>query len=291
MIETEEWRPIDFGYLKYEVSSEGRVRSFRYGRWSLLKGYAKEGKYVCYSLAAGYRKSKLVRGHQLVAMAFLGHTPCGFDLVVNHKDFNKHNNRVSNLEIVTTRENTSLKSKPHSSKYTGVTWNKSTKKWRASINIGGEYRFIGGFINEIDASNAYQAVLSNPNAEIINRCGYNKTSVYKGVSYDKDNNKWVASIYHNKKTLHIGRYNSEYEAYLGKEAALKCILENRFEDIVYNKKQKTSKFKGVYKVGKKKYSARIYIKGKSIYLGTFTSEYDAKKSCDNYIYNYNSANS
>ena len=40
---------------------------------------------------------KVRRIHQLVAMAFLGHVPCGFKLVVNHIDLDRLN---SVLEIV-----------------------------------------------------------------------------------------------------------------------------------------------------------------------------------------------
>lgn len=40
----------------------------------------------------------------------------------------------------------------------------------------------------------------------------NSTSKYKGVSYDKNRNKWRANIFHNNKQIHLGRFNSELEA-------------------------------------------------------------------------------
>ncbi len=48
-------------------------------------------------------KRKYVKIHQIVADQFLGGCPDG--LVINHKDGNKHNNNVSNLEFVTNLEN------------------------------------------------------------------------------------------------------------------------------------------------------------------------------------------
>jgi len=43
------------------------------------------------------------RVHRLVVESFIG--PIADGLEVNHKDLNKHNNNVSNLEIVTRRQN------------------------------------------------------------------------------------------------------------------------------------------------------------------------------------------
>jgi hypothetical protein len=92
--------------------------------------------------------------HKLVAMAFLNHKPCGYNLVVNHKDFNRLNNNVKNLEIITTRENTNQKHLKSESKYTGV--HKDGKKWRSVIWINGKNKHLGRFNNEFDAHLAYE---------------------------------------------------------------------------------------------------------------------------------------
>ena len=34
--------------------------------------------------------------HQLIAVIFLNHIPCGFNLVINHKNFIKTDNRAEN---------------------------------------------------------------------------------------------------------------------------------------------------------------------------------------------------
>lgn len=95
----EEWRKIE-KYPNYSVSNFGRIRNDTTGRIRILtdrRGYkafnAKiNGKYV---------KTNV---HQLVAKAFVPNPenkPC-----INHKDGNKHNNYINNLEWVTHKENT-----------------------------------------------------------------------------------------------------------------------------------------------------------------------------------------
>lgn len=95
----------------YEVSSYGRVRSVdRVNYRRHLKGKmlsqapgGRDGKYKTVQLfdTAGKCKHKYV--HQLVAEAFIGKAPDGFQ--VNHKDENKSNNCASNLEWVTASQN------------------------------------------------------------------------------------------------------------------------------------------------------------------------------------------
>jgi len=54
-----------------------------------------------------------------------------------------------------------------------------------------------------------------------------KTSIYKGVHYDKARNKWTARIEVNKIVKHIGRFNTEEEAGLARDA---YILEHNLEE-------------------------------------------------------------
>ena len=104
-MEEEIWLPIE-GYTGlYEVSDQGRVRSLNYGctgRTQVLKPEMLIHGYLRVGLSKnGKTKHHLV--HRLVAQAFLAN-PEGLEQV-NHRDENKANNAVSNLEWCTAKEN------------------------------------------------------------------------------------------------------------------------------------------------------------------------------------------
>lgn len=141
----------------YKISNFGRVKSFRCSKTKILKpGKNTRGYLLVVIVGEGVRKTKMI--HKLVAEHFLNHTPCGHELVINHKDFDKENNSVENLEIVTQRENANLKhlKKGKTSKYTGVSKSKKYNKWHAQIKVNGSIVNLGFFENEYDAHLAYE---------------------------------------------------------------------------------------------------------------------------------------
>jgi len=145
----------NYGRVKrlYRLSSNGRVLKEKFKKLSDNgTGYNQ----VCFTIGGVTTTRKV---HQLVAEAFLGHTRCGMEMVVNHKDFNRMNNNVKNLEIVTPRENANMKHIKSSSKYTGVSWSKVGNKWHSYIGIKDKKIHLGSFINEYDAHLAYQKAL------------------------------------------------------------------------------------------------------------------------------------
>lgn len=95
------WRETK--YRGYWVSTEGKVIS--------LGGLKRKPKFLKGSLRLGYpricismgKKRKDVCVHTLIAETFIGKRPR--DHEVNHKDFNRQNNRVENLEYVTKEGN------------------------------------------------------------------------------------------------------------------------------------------------------------------------------------------
>jgi hypothetical protein len=104
----EEWRDIAGTDGKYSVSNYGRVISRNQrGKPSKKNRMAtlcmKEDGYIRISLSNGVRRKKTY-AHRLVAEAFLPQ-PSPDRKFVNHKDGNKSNNYVGNLEWVTSSEN------------------------------------------------------------------------------------------------------------------------------------------------------------------------------------------
>lgn len=93
----EEWRIIS-GFERYEVSNQGRVRSnikdvLVMKLCTHYKGY----KIVYIRATVGAADTKCFV-HRLVASAFLSN-PLNHP-IVNHKDLNKGNNMLSNLEWI-----------------------------------------------------------------------------------------------------------------------------------------------------------------------------------------------
>lgn len=92
------WKPV-VGYENYEVSTTGHVR--RIGAPTFLRPCLRNG-YLCVNLWKN-NKGKNFYVHRLVAEAFLLKVE-GFN-IVNHKDEDRLNNHVDNLEWCTSQYN------------------------------------------------------------------------------------------------------------------------------------------------------------------------------------------
>lgn len=96
----EEWREYLPGYL---VSNYGRIKSLKTNK--ILKQVINKNGYCTCCVSLGSRKKKkCFRVHIAVATLFIDN-PNNYPFV-NHKDCNKTNNCVDNLEWCTPKENT-----------------------------------------------------------------------------------------------------------------------------------------------------------------------------------------
>lgn len=145
----EVWKDIKNYEGLYQISNCGNVRSLK--KWSgnkhlkkwideisILKGTDNGKGYLIVGLKKeGIRKNFFI--HRLVATYFL-ENPLN-KKVVNHKDFNKHNNNVNNLEWVTQKENVnySIESMKHKKSVTHSNTNEKYISFRASKAV---YRVI-----------------------------------------------------------------------------------------------------------------------------------------------------
>lgn len=98
------WKPIEGTDGKYEVSNAGRVRSLNYlghGKTKEIKTWNNRG-YRRVNLHIGGKKKNFLL-HRIIAETFIPNPENKSE--VNHKDGNKCNNDVSNLEWTTRDEN------------------------------------------------------------------------------------------------------------------------------------------------------------------------------------------
>lgn len=94
MKQAEEWRPIPGYEGMYEVSNYGRVKSYKQQKERILSPCNRRGYYYVELCKDG--KEKRYHVHRLVTTAFI---PNPNNLPeVNHKDEDKGNNHVTNLE-------------------------------------------------------------------------------------------------------------------------------------------------------------------------------------------------
>lgn len=144
------WKDV-VGYEgRYYISNNGELLSkMKSGKIKKLNGSISNNGYLQYTLNWKNKGLRNVYGsHVLVAMSFLNHIPNKQEgLVVDHIDGNKLNNDLSNLQLISNREN-SIKN-GCSSKYFGVSVFKGKIYGRIWHNK--KYIHLGTFKNEYDA--------------------------------------------------------------------------------------------------------------------------------------------
>jgi hypothetical protein len=147
------WKNIEGYNGDYQISNLGKIISYK----------KKHPRVLIYKEKHGYHQIQLTndcgikyeRVHRLVAHHFI--KPIIDGLVVNHIDMNRQNNVVSNLEIISHRENVihGWRSRNKSSIYTGVSKvNRGKNPWSARIQFNKKYIHLGYFKTELEA---YQA--------------------------------------------------------------------------------------------------------------------------------------
>jgi len=212
----------------YEVSNMGNIKSYKAGkRGIVLKTIIGSRGYPLINLMKDSKMRQFLV-HRLVAENFIDN-PNNLPFV-NHIDLDKTNNNVTNLEWVSGRENVThyYNSVDTTCKYTGVY--KQSGRFVVQIHINKERLSLGSYGDEDEARDVYIKGL-----EVFNELGVegiltyknkveNKfTSKYKGISFDKSRNKWVASIFFNGRKILGKRYNTEE---LAVESLIKVYLDN-----------------------------------------------------------------
>ncbi len=95
------WKYIK-GFSDYQIDNTGRIKSFKLGKIRILKPITNNHGYLRIELYKN-KVAKAFSVHRLVSEAFIPNPENKPQ--VNHKDGNKLNNNVENLEWVTNNEN------------------------------------------------------------------------------------------------------------------------------------------------------------------------------------------
>jgi len=144
-------------FSDYMVSDFGTMKSLKFGKERILKPAPDKDGYLQVVLYKN-GKGKTLKVHQLMMITFKNYIPNGMNIVIDHENNIKTDNRLDNFQVISQRKNCS-KDKKGSSKYNGVSWHKRDKKFQSRIYVNGKRKHLGYFNNEIDASNTYQKEL------------------------------------------------------------------------------------------------------------------------------------
>lgn len=142
------WKDIQNYEGIYQISNFGNIKSC-----NGLRKLDNSNGYSKLTLNLNSKKRKFY-AHRLVAIHFI---PNQNNLPqVNHKDGNKFNNHVDNLEWVSRSENMCHANKliEKSSIYTGVYWSKPKSRWISEIGINNKSIILGRFHTEKEAYDA-----------------------------------------------------------------------------------------------------------------------------------------
>jgi hypothetical protein len=232
MNNAEIWKDVPGYEGIYQVSDIGNVKSLsrellHKGKYpittkeKILKPGLSGNGYLTVRLCNNNSR-KTINVYMLVAMAFLNHKPDGtHKICIDHINNDKTDNRLVNLQLISQRENTSKDKKNGTSKYVGVSWCKPRNKWVAQIAIDDKKKHLGYFTDEYEAHLGYDKVLKMYHEGDLSFMKPKEfSSKYKGVSWDKSNNRWVVKIRVDGKQKNLGTFTDEYEAHLVYQKAL-----------------------------------------------------------------------
>jgi hypothetical protein len=180
------WVPILGHENQYAISSLGRIKSIerivivtskkgirlRPIKERILKQVLigeKGNDYLGVKLCVGHGRCKSYKVHNLMAMTFMYHQY--LELIINsnenylidHRDENRFNNELSNLQIISYRENRTkaiLHKNPN--RLMGVKQNRD--KFQSQIFANGQQNYLGTFGTGLEAHEAYLKALTEINA-------------------------------------------------------------------------------------------------------------------------------
>lgn len=229
VVQEEEWRDVPNYIKKYQLSNLSRVKSlkrkifggkvFYFNKEKIMKQQLGDEERLVCTLTKDAVQTKF-KIHQLMGITFLGHTPCGFEKIVDHKNNNSLDNRLSNLQIITQLENVRKDKNPLSGQNC-VYFDKG--KYRIRFNYKGKRTNFGRFGSKKEAVEFFKKIDKMVfNGEDISDYIKNRTTrVFKNITLHQG--KYRVRININKKVIRFPSFDTLEDA---KEFVLKYREDN-----------------------------------------------------------------
>ena len=144
----------DLGYGMYAIVDDEMFDRCSYFRWRLQRARGKYHNldYAITSVRVNGRFENLLL-HRLIM-----NTPDS-NIAIDHIDHNGLNNQMSNLRLCVDGKNNAMNQsklgRRTTSRYKGVHYFKTHRKWRATISVGNKRLSLGLYNSETDAALAY----------------------------------------------------------------------------------------------------------------------------------------
>ena len=161
-------RSVSQAYLLEILDYDSETGIFR---WAKSRPHIKSGDIAGTIHKEGYVRIQLFKrcyaAHRLAWLYSYGDWPVG---VIDHINGKTADNRLSNLRecSITQNQYNSKLSSANKSGVKGVYWSKSTKKWQASIRVGGQLKHLGTFDDIQDAARARKYAAIKFHGEYVN---------------------------------------------------------------------------------------------------------------------------
>lgn len=213
-MEGEVWRDVPGYEGRYQISNLGNFKSLAYSFTDSIGRVMHRPErihdpipnntgYYCVKLNMGGKSVSWSR-HLLVWDVF-GNEKRKPGYHIDHINNIKTDNRIANLQQITIRENSTKDKKNRTGTHCVQMWR---GKYRVIVCFNRKAYNLGCFIAKEEAAATYEKAIRQISDGTFRKNLHNKSSKYKGVSWDAFANKWVAKY----KNRNLGRFSSEEDA-------------------------------------------------------------------------------
>jgi len=174
---------------------------------------------------------RLYLAHRLAWLYVHGNWPNG---VIDHLNGKRSDNRLANLQDGTQKDNVqNPNNRPKENQHgaTGVSRDRRTGRWAATIRRDGKRYFLGSFGSMQEAGAAFgeadaklRAGIALPRTDATLRRRSDNISGFRGVYWDKQRKRWRARITVSGKKTHIGLFDTPESAHAAYCEARKQLL-------------------------------------------------------------------